>query len=64
MILDEIVEYNQRELEKIKESFPLEELRKAFFEQPEPLDFAAVLQGDMPGHFNYHICPAQRGQGP
>ena len=46
MILDEIVEYNRIELEKIKEIFPMEELRKAALEEPEPLDFAAALRGE------------------
>jgi indole-3-glycerol phosphate synthase len=46
MILDEIVAYTKKELEKKKEVFPLEELWKAAREQPAPLDFGLALSGD------------------
>jgi len=46
MILDEIVAYNQGELESRQRSLPLTEVRRIALEQPPALDFAAALQGD------------------
>ncbi|MFC1921148.1 indole-3-glycerol phosphate synthase TrpC [Chloroflexota bacterium] len=46
MILDEIVTFNRRELEKIKENFPLEKIKGTVLEQTEPLDFGTALRGD------------------
>lgn len=46
MILDEIVAYTKKELEKKKEAVPSEELIKAAQEQPGLLDFALALSGD------------------
>ncbi len=46
MILDEIVVYTKKELEKKKEAFPPEEMVKTALEQPAPLDFALALSGE------------------
>jgi len=46
MILDQIVADNKLELESRKRGFPLKKLQMAALEQPPPLDFTSVLQGN------------------